>query len=116
VGGVIVLTALLLLWVELRVRKHGSARRKTSVVARTIVPTIIGLGGWFGAALVVLTFWTTLSLTSEVLEILAPSGVIALALTTRGPSAAVDPDNCDPLALAQRRRAHHGLLGGTPWP
>src|ERR1700722_15115665 len=78
--GVIVLAALALLWVALRVRKHGSAGRKTSVVARTIVPVVLGLGGFLGAALVVLTLWPTLSLTSEVLEILAPSGLIALGL------------------------------------
>jgi pimeloyl-ACP methyl ester carboxylesterase len=78
--GIIVLAALSLLWVALRVRKHGSAGRKTSVVARTIVPVVLGLGGWFGAALVVLTLWPTLSLTSELLEIVAPSGLIALGL------------------------------------
>lgn len=78
--GVVVLAALSLLWVALRVRKHGSAGRKTSVVARTIVPVVLGLGGFFGAALVVLTLWPALSLTSELLRILAPSGLIALGL------------------------------------
>ena len=78
--GVVVLAALLLLWVALRVRKHGSAGRKTSVLARTIVPVVLGLGGFFGAALVVLTFWPALSLASELLRILAPSGLIALGL------------------------------------
>ena len=78
--GVVVLAALLLLWVALRVRKHGSAGRKTSVVARTIVPVVLGLGGFFGAALVVLTLWPALSLASELLRILAPSGLIALGL------------------------------------
>ncbi len=78
--GVIVLAALSLLWVARRVRKHGSAGRKTSVVARTIVPVVLGLGGFFGAALVVLTLWPALSLSSELLRILAPSGLIALGL------------------------------------
>jgi pimeloyl-ACP methyl ester carboxylesterase len=78
--GVVVLAALLLLWVALRVRKHGSAGRKTSVLARTIVPVVLGLGGFFGAALVVLTLWPALSLASELLRILAPSGLIALGL------------------------------------
>jgi hypothetical protein len=80
VTGVVVLAALLLLWVALRVRKHGSAGRKTSVLARTIVPVVLGLGGFFGAALVVLTLWPALSLASELLRILAPSGLIALGL------------------------------------
>ncbi|MGD0937443.1 MAG: alpha/beta fold hydrolase, partial [Streptosporangiaceae bacterium] len=78
--GVVVLAALLLLWVALRVRKHGSAGRKTSVLARTIVPVVLGLGGFFGAALVVLTLWPALALASELLRILAPSGLIALGL------------------------------------
>jgi pimeloyl-ACP methyl ester carboxylesterase len=78
--GVVVLAALSLLWVALRVRKHGSAGRKTSVVARTIVPVVLGLGGFFGAALVVLTLWPALSLSSELLGILAPSVPIALGL------------------------------------
>ena len=78
--GFVVLAALSLLWVALRVRKHGSAGRKTSVVARTIVPLVLGLGGFFGAALVVLTLWPALSLSSELLRILAPSGLIALGL------------------------------------
>src|ERR1700679_3627822 len=43
--GVVVLATLSLLWVALRVRKHGSAGRKTSVAARTIVPVVLGLGG-----------------------------------------------------------------------
>ena len=80
VTGIVVLAALLLLWVARRVRKHGSAGRKTSVLARTIVPLVLGLGGFFGAALVVLTLWPALSLASELLRILAPSGLIALGL------------------------------------
>ena len=78
--GLAALAALSLLWVALRVRKHGAAGRKTSVVARTIVPVVLGLGGWLGAALVVLTLWPALSLSSELLGILAPSVPIALGL------------------------------------
>jgi len=78
--GFAVLAALWLLWVALRVRKHGAAGRKTSVVTRTIVLLVLGLGGWFGAALVVLTFWPALSLSSELVGILAISVPIALGL------------------------------------
>ena len=78
--GVVVLAALWLLWVARRVRKHGSAGRKTSVATRTIVPVVLGLGGFFGACLVVLTLWPTLSLSSELLGILAPSVPIAQGL------------------------------------
>jgi pimeloyl-ACP methyl ester carboxylesterase len=78
--GFAALAALWLLWVARRVRKHGSAGRKTSVATRTIVPLVLGLGGWLGGALVVLTLWPALSLTSELLGILAPSVPIALGL------------------------------------
>jgi hypothetical protein len=78
--GLAALAALSLLWVALRVRKLGAAGRKTSVVARTIVPLVLGLGGWLGAALVVLTLWPALSLSSELLGVLAPSVPIALGL------------------------------------
>jgi pimeloyl-ACP methyl ester carboxylesterase len=78
--GFAVLAALALLWVARRVRKHGAAGRKTSFVTRTIVPLVLGLGGWLGAALVVLTLWPALPLSSELLGILAPSGPIALGL------------------------------------
>ena len=49
-------------------------------MARTIVPVVLGLGGWLGAALVVLTLWPALSLSSEMLGIVAPSVPIALGL------------------------------------
>jgi pimeloyl-ACP methyl ester carboxylesterase len=78
--GFAALAALWLLWVARRVRKHGAAGRKTSVATRTIVPLVLGLGGWFGAALVVLTLWPALSLSSELLGVLAPSVPIALGL------------------------------------
>jgi len=78
--GFALLAALSLLWVARRVRKHGAAGRKTSFATRTIVPLVLGLGGWLGAALVVLTLWPALSLSSELLGILAPSAPIALGL------------------------------------
>ena len=78
--GFALLAALWLLWVARRVRKHGAAGRMTSVATRTILTVVLGLGGWFGAALVVLTFWPALSLSSELLGILAISVPIALGL------------------------------------
>jgi pimeloyl-ACP methyl ester carboxylesterase len=78
--GFAALAALALLWVALRLRNRGAAGRKTSVVARTAVPLVLGLGGFLGAALVVLTFWPALSLSSELFGILACSGPIALGL------------------------------------
>ena len=78
--GLALLAALWLLWVARRVRKHGAAGRMTSLATRTLVLLVLGLGGWLGAALVVLALWPTLSLSSELLGILAPSVPIALGL------------------------------------
>jgi pimeloyl-ACP methyl ester carboxylesterase len=78
--GFAALAALWLLLVARRVRKRGAAGRKTSFVTRTIVLLVLGLGGWLGAALVVLTLWPALSLYSEPPGILAPSVPIALGL------------------------------------
>jgi pimeloyl-ACP methyl ester carboxylesterase len=78
--AVAALAALTLLWVARRVRKHGDAGRKTSLATRTAAPLVLGLGGWFGAALIAATLWPALSLTSELLGIAAPSGPIALGL------------------------------------
>jgi pimeloyl-ACP methyl ester carboxylesterase len=78
--GFALLAALWLLWIARRVRKHGAAGRMTSVVTRTILTVVLGLGGWLGAALVVLTLWPALSLSSELLGILAISVPIALGL------------------------------------
>jgi pimeloyl-ACP methyl ester carboxylesterase len=69
-----------LAWVARRVRKRGAAGRKTSIATRTVVPLVLGLGGWFAAALTVLTLWPTLPLSNEVLGILAVSVPIALGL------------------------------------
>jgi pimeloyl-ACP methyl ester carboxylesterase len=78
--GFALLAALWLLWVARRVRKHGAAGRMTRLATRTILTVVLGLGGWFGAALVVLTLWPALSLSSELLGILAISVPIALGL------------------------------------
>ena len=69
-----------LAWVARRVRKRGAAGRKTSIATRTVGPLVLGLGGWFAAALVALTLWPTLPLSNEVLGILAVSVPIALGL------------------------------------
>jgi pimeloyl-ACP methyl ester carboxylesterase len=78
--GFAALAVLWLLWVALRVRRHGAAGAKTSIATRTIVMLVLGLGGWLGGALVVLALWPAVSLYSELFGILAPSVPIALGL------------------------------------
>jgi len=69
-----------LLWVARRVRKRGAAGRKTGIATRTVVPLVLGLGGWFAAALIALTLWPTLPLSDEVLGTVSASAPIALGL------------------------------------
>src|SRR5215469_7312271 len=78
--GFAAIMALSLLWLGRRVRKQGAAGRKTSLAARTVAPLVLGIGGWFLAALIVLTLWPTLSLSNEVLGIVSASAPIALGL------------------------------------
>jgi len=78
--GLAALTIASLLWLALRVRNRGEAGRKTSLTFRTVVLPFLGLGGWFLAALIVLTLFPTVSLSSELLAILATSVPIALGL------------------------------------
>jgi pimeloyl-ACP methyl ester carboxylesterase len=78
--GLAALTIAALAWLALRVRKRGEAGRKTSLTVRTVAAPFLGLGGWFAAALTVLTLFPTISLASGLLAILATSAPIALGL------------------------------------
>jgi len=78
--GLAALTLAALAWLALRVRKRGAAGRKTSLAVRTVAAPFLGLGGWFAAALTVLTVFPTVSLASGPLAILATSAPIALGL------------------------------------
>jgi pimeloyl-ACP methyl ester carboxylesterase len=69
-----------LLWLARRVRRRGAAGRKTSVAFRTVLPLVLGFGGWFAAALTVLALFPTIPLSSELLGITASSVPIALGL------------------------------------
>jgi pimeloyl-ACP methyl ester carboxylesterase len=78
--GLAALTIAALAWLALRVRNRGEAGRKTSITFRTVLAPFLGLGGWFLAALTVLTLFPTVSLASGLLAILAASAPIALGL------------------------------------
>jgi pimeloyl-ACP methyl ester carboxylesterase len=78
--GLAAIAMLSLLWLARRVRKRGHAGRKTAGTFRTGLTLVLGLGGWFLAALIVLALFPSLSLSNELLGILAPSGPIALGL------------------------------------
>jgi hypothetical protein len=78
--GLVVLAAATLLWSALRVRRRGAAGRKTGLAMRTAGGFVVGLGGWFLGALIALTFWTTVPLSSEPLAVLSVGLPVALVL------------------------------------
>lgn len=78
--GLVVTAAAVLLWAALRGRVRGAAGRKTSLAMRTVLALLVGLGGWFAGALIALTFWTTVPLSSEPLGVVSASGPVALVL------------------------------------
>jgi pimeloyl-ACP methyl ester carboxylesterase len=78
--GFVVLAAAVLAWAALRVRVRGAAGRKTSLAMRSVLAFPVGLGGWFAGVLIVLTFWTTVPLSSEPLGIISASVPVALVL------------------------------------
>ena len=78
--GLAAFTVVSLAWLARRVRKRGDTGRKTSLAFRTVAAPFLGLGGWFAAALTVLTLFPTVSLASGLLAILATSAPIALGL------------------------------------
>jgi hypothetical protein len=69
-----------LLWAALLVRRCGAAGRKTSLAMRSVLAVVVGLGGWFAGALTVLTFWTTVPLSSEPLSVVSVALPVALVL------------------------------------
>jgi pimeloyl-ACP methyl ester carboxylesterase len=61
------LTVLSLLWIARRVRKRGGFGPKTSAVLRSVYPFVLGLGGWFLGALIVMTTMPGIPLDDELL-------------------------------------------------
>lgn len=78
--GFAALAVAVLLWAALRVRKRGAAGRKTSLAMRSVLALVVGLGGWFSGALIVLTFWTTVPLSDELPGVISASVPVALGL------------------------------------
>jgi hypothetical protein len=66
-AGFIVLGVLALLWMPGRVRRRGSVGRVTGALLRTMLPLVLGLGGWSLGALIVLTTMPTVPLDDELL-------------------------------------------------
>jgi pimeloyl-ACP methyl ester carboxylesterase len=78
--GFSLLTLISLVWLPLRVRKRGAIGSKASAALRSVYPLVLGLGGWFGAVLIVMTAWPTLPLDNEVMAVLSIGLPIGLGI------------------------------------
>jgi pimeloyl-ACP methyl ester carboxylesterase len=72
------LTALSLLVLPFRVYRRGALGRKSSAAIRSAYVVLLGLGGWFAAALIVLTVWQSVALDDDFLAALSIGLPIAL--------------------------------------
>jgi len=78
--GLAALTVLSLLWMPLRVRRHGYFGRKTSGALRSLYALVLGLGGLFLGMLIVLTALPTVPLNDELLASLSVGLPIGLGI------------------------------------
>ena len=78
--GLAVLTVLSLLWMARRVRKRGGYGRKAGATLRSVYPLVLGLGGWFLGALIVLTTMPGTPLDNELLAMLGVGLPVGLGI------------------------------------
>ena len=78
--GVAILALLSLLWMPYRVHKRGGFGRKASASLRSLYPLVLGLGGWFAGALIVMTTLPGVPLDDELLTVLSIGTPIGLGI------------------------------------
>jgi hypothetical protein len=78
--GLALLTVLSLLWMPRRVHKRGRFGPKASATLRLLYPIVLGMGGWFLGALIVLTARPSVPLDNELLAAFAVGVPIGLGL------------------------------------
>jgi hypothetical protein len=78
--GLALLAVLSLLWTARRVHKRGRFGPKTSATLRSVYPIVLGLGGWFLGALIVLTTLPGVPLDDEVLAVLGVGVPVGLGI------------------------------------
>jgi len=78
--GLALLTVLSLLWMPRRVHNRGRFGRKASATLRSIYPIVLGLGGWFGGVLIVITAMPGVPLDDELLAALSVGVPIGLGI------------------------------------
>jgi hypothetical protein len=99
------LTVVSLLWMARRVRTRGGFGPKASATLRSVYPIVLGLGGWFLGALIVLTTLPTVPLDDPLLAVLAIGGPIGLGIYW----AWIHPD----APAKTKRRGFVAALGGA---
>lgn len=78
--GLALLAVLSLLWMARRVYKRGFFGSKASATLRSVYPIVLGLGGWFLGALVVMTTFRTVPLDDQLLAVLSVGMPIGLGI------------------------------------
>ncbi len=78
--GLAILTVLSLLWMPYRVHKRGGFGRKASASLRSLYGLVLGLGGWFLGALIVMTTLPGVPLDDELLATLSIGIPIGLGI------------------------------------
>jgi pimeloyl-ACP methyl ester carboxylesterase len=80
-----------LLWLARRVHMRGGVGRRAGALLRSLYAVVLGLGGWFLAALIVLTIAPTVPLDNELLAVLSIGTPIGLGIYWAWVSRALAP-------------------------
>jgi pimeloyl-ACP methyl ester carboxylesterase len=78
--GLALLTVLSLLWMARRVHRRGRFGRTSGTLLRSLYPIVLGLGGWFLGALIVMTTMPGVPLDAELLVALSVGVPIGLGI------------------------------------
>jgi pimeloyl-ACP methyl ester carboxylesterase len=78
--GVAAIMVLSLALMALRVRRQGRVGRRAAVALRSVLPVVLGLGGWFLGSLVVLTSAWAVPLDDALLVVLGAGAPIGLGI------------------------------------
>jgi TAP-like protein len=104
-----VLTIVSLLWMARRVRTRGRFGPRASAMLRSLYPIVLGLGGWFLGALIVLAALPTVPLDDPLLAVLSIGGPVGLGIYW----AWVDRDSLTATKRAGFVAAMGGALAGA---
>jgi pimeloyl-ACP methyl ester carboxylesterase len=72
--------ALSVLWIAVRLRRRAMFGPKGSVIARALLPIVLGFGGWCLGVMIVLVAFPTVPITDEVLAVVSIAPPVALAV------------------------------------